>query len=587
MDVADSSEASGGLMLLTESAQRPDWTASIVSGLLPIQNSEAHLGKLTLSFNLSATNALPVTVRVESFNANKERTGGLQTQIHPAAAHFYQRFALDLSTMKAHGTGVFRPKDAYVQLTFEVSAALGWPTGYGHKLQLDNVHYARPAYYVSPDGKASNNGRTEATAFATPQQALDVARAGDIIVVKNGTYGAPDTAPPATGSKSPPAVAHFVRPGTPAGWIVLKNYPGHQPTLSSAGQVAVNITRPRVGSPEEGQALSYIEVRGLRVRGNGDTARQQFPELVGKWNPQTNAKGIVVNGRVNTGSKPRVPGEIVHHIRVADNLVEYAAGDGIYMEYADWMFVENNRVENNLWTTIDYAPAGLTVMGYANFDQLDNTYKFLVSGNRVSGNRLEIMNEPYGKNPKTSFFNGNGMLFDANAETPTVGFYLGRTLVQNNLVFNNGAAGIQMWGSHRMDVVNNTVYKNGTVLPWGEIGMERCTDVRLVNNIVVGRPDHTVDVWNADRPDKGTHSIVRTNNLFYGGLRPPLQGVNNITANPQFVNPTSDPKTADFRLKPTSPARKAGRWETFTPATDLTGKPRPAFAAPDLGAQQH
>jgi len=37
----------------------------------------------------------------------------------------------------------------------------------------------------------------------------------------------------------------------------------------------------------------------------------------------------------------------------------------------------------------------------------------------------------------------------------------GRTLIQNNLVFNNGGGGVQMWGSHRLDVINNTLYFNG------------------------------------------------------------------------------------------------------------------------------
>ena len=37
------------------------------------------------------------------------------------------------------------------------------------EIRLDNVHYAKPAYYVSPKGSDAANGRSEKTAFATPQ----------------------------------------------------------------------------------------------------------------------------------------------------------------------------------------------------------------------------------------------------------------------------------------------------------------------------------------------------------------------------------------------------------------------------------
>ncbi len=580
IDIPDSSEASGGLLLIVDKGAREGWSSSLKSGPLAVKNSEVNLGKLTLAFSLSATRALPIRVVIESFNDKQERTGGLAATIFPAAADFHQRYALDLSVMKTIGDGTFDPAAPYVGFTFELSSENGWPAATRHELRLDNVHFAKPTWYVSSQGKDTNDGRSEETAFANPQQAVEIAQPGDIIAVMDGTYSH------AAGRPKRTPVAKFVRPGMPAGWITLKNYPGHKPVFSSHGQEAVNISWTRKGTPEEGQKLSYIEVRGLHVRGNGDTAKRDYPDEIATWSANTNSQGIVVNGRSTPHPGERTPGEIVHHIRLADNLVELCTSDGVYVEYADWLYVENNRIINNCWTTHGYAPAGMAVMGFANFDTADNIFKMLVSGNHVSGNRLEVMNQPFGKKPKTSFFNGNGLLFDANAESPSKGVYFGRTLVQNNLVYNNGAAGIQLWANHRMDIVNNTAYQNGTVLPWGQIGFERSRDVRLFNNIIVGREDTPLDTW-FERMDSGTSGIIRSNNLYWSGLLPNVVGINDIVADPQFVNPSSDPAVADFRLKPGSPALKAGRWELFSPIIDLDGRPRPAHASPDLGSFQH
>lgn len=185
---------------------------------------------------------------------------------------------------------------------------------------------------------------------------------------------------------------------------------------------------------------------------------------------------------------------MVHNIRLADNVVEYCTADGIFVQYCDWLFIEKNTVRNNCWFTTGFAPAGLSVMGYANFDGVDNAFKMLIAGNQVCGNRLTVPNQPGGQVKKTRYFNGNGILLDANAEKPPA-VYLGRALVQNNLVFNNGGGGIQMWGSHRLDIVNNTLYHNGATpeLKWGQFGVDMCRDVRLVNNLVAAQPDRPLD----------------------------------------------------------------------------------------------
>jgi len=200
VDAAGTAAPSGALLLTARplssgkngvKSSQGAWGAALVSGLLPVRNPETNLGKLTLSFSLSASDARPVTVRVESFNAARRRTGGLAGLIYPAAPDFFQRYALDLSTLKRVGPGKFQPTAPFVQFTFRIAGAsvgADWPTGAERQLRLDNVNYAGPAYYVSPKGSDAADGRSEKTAFATPQKALDVAQPGDIVLLMEGTY---------------------------------------------------------------------------------------------------------------------------------------------------------------------------------------------------------------------------------------------------------------------------------------------------------------------------------------------------------------------------------------------------------------
>jgi len=576
IDDAGSTSRSNAMMLTVAEPTQPGWSATMSSGMLPNSNQEASLGKLTLSFDHSVSINRPIEVQIESFSSDRKLTGGLKTTVYPSAANFYSRAALELSDMVAFGEGKFDPIDSLMQFSFGISTldSKSDPSA-PQTLAVDNVAFSNPAYYVSPEGNDANDGRSEATAFANPQQALNVAQPGDIVVLMNGRYEGDPNEPPLT------PVAKFVRPGSPSAWITLKNYPGHMSTISSRGQLGVSMIQEK-GEP----TLAYLEVRGLRVRGNGETVREQYEKDSQPFTPNSQARGIEANGRTTPYPGERTDNEIVHHIRIADNVVEYCTDDGIYAEYCDWLYVEGNVVENNCWATQAFAPAGLSVMGFANFDGGVDVHKMLISRNRVSGNRLYVKNQPWGKVEKTNYFNGNGILLDANAEKPPT--YFGRTLVQNNLVFNNGGGGIQMWFDHRIDLVNNTVYHNGTTpeLKWGQIGFEYCSDVRLVNNIIVAQPDRPLDTWMVNRVDKKTSNIRRFNNLYWGGVTPNIAGEGDINTAPQFIKHSEDSTDADFRIAPNSPAVAKGLKDFYTPLLDLNGKPRPSNIAPTLGAFQ-
>ena len=336
IDAAGGKDASGGLLLVVNrEAPQGEWVAALHSGPLAVRNTETHLGKLTLGFSLSVSKARPVTVRIESFDAQRRRTGGLATAIYPAAPDFHQRYALDLSTMEPVGDGSFNPSAPFVGFAFELSSAFGWAAATRHELRLDNVHYARPAFYVSPNGKDANDGRTEQTPVATPQKAVELAVPGDIILLMDGTYA---------GDRE---LVDFRRGGTPAAWITLKNHPGHQPVLRSSAWNIIKIGRGSPGRPSSDAALAYLEVRGLQVRGNSEEVQTKHPADIGKSTSTTNGNGISADGRYET-NKP-------HHLRVADNTVYQCSGAGVSVIQSDWATVENNHIHDNCKWMI-YAP---------------------------------------------------------------------------------------------------------------------------------------------------------------------------------------------------------------------------------------
>jgi hypothetical protein len=563
IDVANTFTPSECLVLLVENPMAAkNWNAAINSGMLASKNTEANLGKLTFSFDNWVSSMHPVVVRIESFDASKKRTGGLEKTVYPATVNYFLRSAFELADLKAFGNGKFNPLDPFVSFSFSIGDAEGTNSSDGkYELRIDNVMYATPAFYVSPSGNDNNNGRSEKSAFANSQKAIDVAKPGDIILLMEGQY---------SGAKSAAAVAGFVRPGYPSAWITLKNYPGQKATILCHAKNGINILHKNDSTAKESPLLSYLEVRGLHIRGNADKVPELYPTEVGMSTPNTETRGIHLTG--NNG-----PTRMYHHIRVADCLIEYCGTDGIWASEVDYLTVENNTIRNNCWTTVEAVSAGFSCMMYADFDKIDNVTKILVRNNHVYGNQRKTKKKI--KDWAPELFNGNGMLFDANCEDYIYpDFYLGRTLIQNNLIYGNGGGGIQNWGCHRLDIVNNTIYHNGITpeLRWGNIGLDFCKDVRIVNNIVVALPDRPLDYWLPHREqDRDTSNIVRINNLYFGGIKPNIKGSGDVVADPMFVNPSLDPSVADFRLKPGSPAINAGVQNlSGVPAIDLDLKTR-------------
>ncbi len=570
IDVAGSKDPSGAMVLTVTGNATTAWSTQLTSGLLAIDNNETNLGKLTWSFNLSVSQAHPVTVRIASYDGHHRKTGELEETVYPAAADFYQRYALDLSTMKPvgkpAGEGTFDPTDPFVSFTFELGSATAWTPSQLCQLRVDNVNYARPAWYVTPEGRDSNDGRSEATAIATPQKAVAAALPGDIILLMQGTYP--------TGRSQ----MTFRRGGTPAGWITVKNYPGQHPLLQNETWNCICIGAGSKTEPATGPAIGYIEIRGLHIVGDNLVAKQKYPDAIDQADPRTNGNAITIEGRFEKNTP--------HHIRFADNLIENNSGGGINGLEADWITVEHNVVRDNCWWMI-YAGSGISILGSSNFDATENNYKHLVRNNIVSGNRCLLKWKALKR-----YSDGNGIILDVNNKTENKpnSHFLGRTLVQGNISFNNGGGGIHDVKADHVDIINNTTYMNSASpeLQYAEIDANNANDVRVFNNIMVA-PVANIAAGEKPEPVNENHrstNLVYSHNLYAGGNIRPLMGEGDRILDPQFVRPSIDPASADFHLSAYSPARRSGIWTPFSPIIDAYGNLFPLNLPPDLGAIQ-
>lgn len=555
VETRDSHQGGGALRLEVGAGPAAgEWGGILRTGLLPVRMAASGPELLTLSFDLQASAARPVEVTIESFDAAKKRTGGLTGTAIPAAPGFYHRHALDLGDMTAAGDGRFQPGDPFVRISFRIGHDLAWPAAAGNTVRIDNLSYAAPAYFVSPSGDdVANDGRTAERPLATVQKAVDRARAGDVILVMDGNYESDRS-----------SIAHIAGSGTPAAWLVLRAHPGHRPVFRSNWWDCVKIGQGSKAAPSAAPASAYIELRDLTIHGRAAEVEEKFKEKIGKAEPETNGNGISLDGRFQT-EKP-------HHIRVAGCTVFECPGGGISAIHVDRVSLEDNHTHGNCRWMI-YAGSGISVYQTFNFENRPDEYRVLVRHNRTHDN---LCTQPWVATGKLS--DGNGLIVDdlrnTQNESPN-GIYHGRVLVQGNVSYRNGGSGMHAFSSDRVDFIHNTAAGNNLKVDYAQIGVTRCTDCRLLNNIMVAAADKAVS-----RVNGNSHGIVFSHNLIWGGNGSYFEGGRALKADPLFV----DPEGGDFRLKSGSPALHYGAMWPALPVNYQTAAPRPPAGPPDLGA---
>ncbi|MBE9198544.1 right-handed parallel beta-helix repeat-containing protein [Nodularia sp. LEGE 06071] len=407
---------------------------------------------------------------------------------------------------------------------------------------------APTTYYVSGEGSDTNTGLSTSSPFRTIQQAANLTKPGDTVLIMNGVY---------TNSDPWGQVILITRSGTPNAWIKFQAYSGHSPKLKHNGWNGILIR----------DGASYIEINGLEVEGNNNNVTLEYAmsQKSNGNNPLTNGNCIHIDGRQN--GHP-------HHINLLNNKVHGCGGGGIAVVQADYVKVDNNEVFNNAWYSV-YANSGISF--YQNWNHSQSFgYSISVTNNTVYNNRQYIPWIATG-----TITDGNGIIIDDGRNTQngsTLGVYTGKTIVANNVAFKNGGSGIHTFLSDRVDIINNTTYLNNQSpeIQDGQIFANQSSEVKIWNNILYAYPGKKVNSdWN-------NNNVSYNYNIYANTSAITVLGSQDIIADPQFVNPS----IADFRLKPTSPAINTGySWTGLK--TDLLGKSRPSGNRYDRGAYEY
>ena len=417
-------------------------------------------------------------------------------------------------------------------------------------------------YYVSDiSGNNSKSGLSTEKAFKTIQRAADLTLPGDTVFVMNGKY---------TNAFADGNVVTITRSGTQDAWIVYMNYPHQRPVIQFTGWQGFQLT----------DGASYIEINGFVISGNSekialDSALIQPGSCKnpgGTINPRYNGTGIQMFGLINASK--RHP----HHVRIVNNTIYNCCGAGISGIQSDYMTIENNTIYNNGWYTI-FGSSGIVLYQNWNFNNDTIHYRMIIRNNRVFGNMNFI---PWPGAP-CAITDGNGIIIDDGKNTQNespYGPYHGRTYIANNLVYGNGGAGIHVFLSEHVSILNNTAFSNQQtpVIFNGEIDASFSDDIIIRNNILYAKTNKPVNT------NLKNHHIVYDCNLYYGGNGYFVHDASSIVADPQFINPSLS-ITADFRVKEGSPSIDKGS-ALLAPDIDIDGAKRPSGESYDIGAYE-
>lgn len=326
---------------------------------------------------------------------------------------------------------------------------------------------------------------------------------GDTLVIRGGTYLATGSSELCGNGVAPFGILNLH--GTSERWTTIMGYPGE---------------RPKLYNPDGWQTLyvcnsSYVRIRHLEVLGEANVGNR------------TPANGVYVVGS--------------HHVVVEDVWSHDNGGCGICATESNHVTVRDCRVwGNSHWNP--YHSSGISLYRSTNDGGGDahDGYSNWIIGNMVWNNYED---ESLGIGQQWGVTDGNGIIVDRNKDSGA----MGRTLVADNILADNGGPGVMITHSHNVDVFHNTLFRNvrtrvPTVKNNGEIGCNGGSDVRIENNIVIPRDDnenlfqnfscreisHANNVWVRSRaPRHGRGDIV-------------IATGTQILTDPQLVVPAGD-----------------------------------------------
>jgi parallel beta-helix repeat protein len=420
-------------------------------------------------------------------------------------------------------------------------------------------------WYFSPAGSDDAGNGSQSAPWNDPSDHNASYRPGDRLEIAPGTYNPRwGWALTASGSAS-------------GGYIILQCAPDHGSRIRTAApfQAAIAVTH----------GGAFWDIAGCDVTATG-----------------MDGSAIAVAGGYSG------PFGALHHVVIENNVVHDSSCNGIAVEGkgnsgqpVDYLIIRNNVVEGNA-ASAPRGCSGISIDAPVAYDN-EPGYHLLLQQN-IAYNNLACGT----CKPVTTA--GNGVVLDDFRHAETAGQpYPAASLVENNLIFNNGGNGIQVSLSDNVRVRHNTIRGNlqdRTHCAGGyEIGVVMSANIVVTNNIAdatrarvcnglatalyeFGGDQSTGDLfdWNLAH-GVGPVTVAYDNSLKFAWGSHNLVGQDPRLAGP--VTPTGPiaPSQIIAGFVPTrsSPALQHGT-PSDSPATDLVGTRRRVSGAADLGAIQ-
>ncbi|RUT67970.1 T9SS C-terminal target domain-containing protein [Flavobacterium cupreum] len=425
--------------------------------------------------------------------------------------------------------------------------------------------------YVATTGNDSPNDGTIDKPYLTINKAAHVAVAGDVVIIKSGTY-------------SPTLQIDLINSGTSLLPITYKAEISGEVIIDGSVSVTPNVSNRRglitIAGANATNLKSWIIIDGLRI-------------INSKWAGiiAINSSNITIKNcsTFNTGASGII-GATSSNIKVLNNKVQQAcvypdkaAGTNECITMAS---VETFEVGYNTVSDRPTDPSN----GGEGIDAKNASSNGTIHHNTVFNlYRVGIYVDAYQKNINNVEVYAN-KVYDIGGGGITIASEEGGTAkgvkVHDNVIYNIKKVGIRIAGYlnngplQEIDVYQNTIVNCGTSAGnWENCGLLiEATNAanygfNIRNNIIAGSP---VQI----RGNNQTYPIVIDNNILFGSTL--LSGTNAILLDPKFVDAASN----DYKLKEGSPAinKVAGAPLSIKDFNDLA---RSSGNQGDLGAFEY
>ncbi len=387
-------------------------------------------------------------------------------------------------------------------------------------------------YVSSGSGNDANDGLSTSTPWRSLETGIQRMKPGQTLRLMNGEYRELKSA----------GIAHYSidRGGNSGAWIKITAAPGHSPTIVASNGSGIIIQAP------------YVEFSGITVRGSGFDKNNNW------------GVGVAVSE--------------THHVRIVGNSISRMATSGISVtNSSNFQVIGNDVFENAFWSPLQ--GSGISVWHSKNkgFGADSDGYHDRIIGNRVYSNENKVTSQF--KDFKV-ITDGNGIIIDSNTETG----YSGRTLVANNVVYDNGGRGIISWQTNRVDIMFNTGYNNGQTngISGGatEFAAGKGNDIVMSNNVGWARSGLPAIIFDRVTNGRSFNNVLVTDSPSgHASSRDIMH-----SGNPGFRSPSLS-SGADFRPTAGSVLDDKAQETPWFISTDMVGTSR-GNGTPDIGAYE-